>query len=49
MNTLKYDIIMSKPAFDIKEGVFYDKIEGFVIKIGKERKRWNHYPQHYYL
>jgi len=38
MNTLKYDIIMSKPAFDIKEGVFYDKIEGFVIKIGKKEK-----------
>jgi lipopolysaccharide export system permease protein len=37
-NTLKYDIIMSKPAFDIKEGVFYDKIEGYVIKIGKKEK-----------
>jgi lipopolysaccharide export system permease protein len=36
MNTLKYDIIVSKPAFAIKEGVFYDKIEGFVIKIGKK-------------
>ena len=38
MNTLKYDIIMSKPAFDIKEGVFYDKIDGFVIKVGKKEK-----------
>jgi len=38
MQTLKYDIIVSKPAFDIKEGVFYDKIEGFVIKIGKKEK-----------
>ncbi|MEJ7768975.1 MAG: LptF/LptG family permease, partial [Chitinophagaceae bacterium] len=38
MNTLKYDIIMSKPAFDIKEGVFYDKLEGFVIKVGKKEK-----------
>ncbi|HMH20735.1 MAG TPA: LptF/LptG family permease [Puia sp.] len=38
MNTLKYDIIMSKPAFDIKEGVFYDRIEGYVIKIGKKEK-----------
>lgn len=38
MNTLKYDIIISKPAFDIKEGVFYDKIEGYVIKIGKKDK-----------
>jgi lipopolysaccharide export system permease protein len=38
MNTLKYDIIVTKPAFDIKEGVFYDRIEGFVIKIGKKDK-----------
>jgi lipopolysaccharide export system permease protein len=37
-NTLKYDIIMSKPAFAIREGVFYDKIEGYVIKIGKKDK-----------
>jgi lipopolysaccharide export system permease protein len=38
MQTLKYDIIVSKPAFEIKEGVFFDKIEGFVIKIGKKEK-----------
>ncbi len=38
LNTLKYDIIVSKPAFDIKEGVFYDKIDGFVIKIGSKSK-----------
>ncbi len=38
MQTLKYDIIVTKPAFDIKEGVFYDKIEGYVIKIGKKEK-----------
>ena len=37
-NTLKYDIIVSKPAFDIKEGVFYDKIDGYIIKIGKKGK-----------
>jgi lipopolysaccharide export system permease protein len=36
LNTLKYDIIVTKPALDIKEGVFYDKIEGYVIKIGKK-------------
>jgi lipopolysaccharide export system permease protein len=35
---LKYDIIVSKPAFDIKEGVFYDKLEGYVIKLGKKEK-----------
>ena len=34
--TLLADIVWSKPAFDIKEGVFYDKIEGFSIKIGKK-------------
>jgi lipopolysaccharide export system permease protein len=38
MQTMKYDIIVSKPAFDIKEGVFYDKIDGYVIKIGKKDK-----------
>jgi len=38
LNSLKYDIIVTKPAFDIKEGIFYDKIEGFIIKIGKKEK-----------
>jgi lipopolysaccharide export system permease protein len=38
MQTLKYDIIVSKPAFDIREGVFYDKIDGYVIKIGRKDK-----------
>ena len=38
LNALKYDIIVTKPALDIKEGVFYDKIEGFVIKVGKKDK-----------
>lgn len=38
MNTIKYDIIVTKPAFDIQEGVFYDRIDGFVIKIGKKEK-----------
>jgi lipopolysaccharide export system permease protein len=41
LNTLKYDIIVSKPAFDIKEGIFYDKIEGYIIKIGKKSKDGN--------
>lgn len=36
LNALKYDIIVTKPALDIKEGEFYNKIEGFVIKIGKK-------------
>ena len=34
--TLLGDIVFAKPAFDIKEGVFYDKIDGFAIKIGKK-------------
>jgi len=34
--TLLADIVWSKPAFDIQEGVFYDKIEGFSIKVGKK-------------
>ncbi len=38
LNTLKYDIIVSKPAFDIKEGVFYNKIDGYIIKIGNKSK-----------
>jgi lipopolysaccharide export system permease protein len=38
MRTLQYDIIVAKPAFDIKEGVFYDRIDGYVIKIGKKEK-----------
>ncbi len=34
--TLLADIVYSKPAFDLKEGVFYNKISGFAIKIGKK-------------
>lgn len=36
--TLKFDIIVAKPAIDIKEGVFYDKLDGYVIKLGKKEK-----------
>ena len=35
---MRYDIVVAKPAFDIKEGVFYDKIDGYIIKIGKKEK-----------
>ena len=34
--TLLYDIVYAKPAFDLKEGVFYDKLNGFAIKIGEK-------------
>lgn len=36
--TLLSDIVYTKPSFDIKEGVFYDKLSGFAIKIGKKEK-----------
>jgi lipopolysaccharide export system permease protein len=36
--TLLSDIVYAKPAFDLKEGVFYDKIAGFAIKVGKKEK-----------
>lgn len=38
LNALKYDIIVKKPAFNLKEGVFFDKLEGYVIKVGKKEK-----------
>lgn len=34
--SLKYDVIVTKPAFDIKEGTFYNQIQNFSIKIGKK-------------
>jgi lipopolysaccharide export system permease protein len=36
--TLLTDIVYAKPSFDLKEGVFYDKIPGFSIKIGKKEE-----------
>lgn len=34
--TLLYDIVQANPSFDLEEGVFYDKIPGFSIKVGKK-------------
>jgi lipopolysaccharide export system permease protein len=34
--TLLADIVYAKPAFDLQEGVFYDRISGFAIKIGEK-------------
>jgi lipopolysaccharide export system permease protein len=34
--TLLGDIYITKPAFELREGVFYNKIEGFAIKVGKK-------------
>jgi lipopolysaccharide export system permease protein len=36
MNALLYDVRQSKPALLIKEGIFYNGIEGFSIKIGRK-------------
>jgi lipopolysaccharide export system permease protein len=36
LSNLKYEIIVAKPAIDLKEGVFFDKIDGYVIKLGKK-------------
>jgi lipopolysaccharide export system permease protein len=36
--TLLSDIVYAKPAFDLKEGVFYDRIPGFAIKVGKKEE-----------
>lgn len=34
LNAMKYAFTYTKPTFDIKEGIFYDKIPGYVIKVG---------------
>lgn len=34
--TLLSDIVYAQPAFDLREGEFYDKISGFAIKVGKK-------------
>jgi lipopolysaccharide export system permease protein len=36
--TLLYDIVRANPSFDLKEGVFYDRIPNFAIKIGKKEQ-----------
>ncbi|MBI2729420.1 MAG: LptF/LptG family permease [Sphingobacteriales bacterium] len=38
MKTLLTNIRFSKPAFDLKEGVFYDGIPGYTLKVGKKDK-----------
>lgn len=35
---IKNDIVHTQPAFDLKEGVFYDKLRGYSIKVGKKGK-----------
>jgi lipopolysaccharide export system permease protein len=36
LETLKHDIIIAQPALDIKEGVFYNKLNGYVVRVGKK-------------
>ncbi len=36
--SLLWDIRNKKPAFDLKEGIFYSGIEGYQIKVGKKDK-----------
>lgn len=40
--TLVQDIQLKKPAFDIKEGVFYSKLPGYTLKISKKDKTGSH-------
>jgi lipopolysaccharide export system permease protein len=37
MRSLHTDIVNKKPAFDLKEGVFYTTIPGYAIKVGKKK------------
>ncbi len=38
MKTLHYDLVNKKPAFDLKEGVFYTTIPDYAIKVSKKEK-----------
>ncbi len=38
MNALLYDVRQQKPALLIKEGIFYNGIDGYSIRIGKKEK-----------
>ena len=42
MRTLHTDIVNKKPAFDLKEGVFYTTIPGYAIKVGKKLQGRQH-------
>ncbi len=38
MKTLHYDLVNKKPAFDLKEGVFYTNIPQYSIKVARKEK-----------
>ena len=42
MKTLLWDVRQQKPALNIKEGIFFDGIEGYVIKVKKKEKDGQH-------
>ena len=35
--TLYRDIIVQKPSLDLKQGIFYQGIENYAIKVGKKK------------
>src|SRR5689334_1437971 len=37
MRSLHTDIVNKKPAFDLKEGVFYTTLPGYAIKVGEKK------------
>jgi lipopolysaccharide export system permease protein len=37
MKTLHYDMVNKKPAFDLKEGTFYNNLPGFSIKVSSKQ------------
>ena len=37
-SVIYYDIYRKSPAFDLKDGVFYNGFEGFSIKVAKKEK-----------
>ena len=39
--SLLYDIRQAKPTLSIKEGVFYNQLDGYSIKVGKKSKDGN--------
>jgi len=39
MGALLWDVRHQKPEVSVKEGVFYDAIDGFTIKVGKKSKK----------
>lgn len=41
LNKMKYELVNTKPAFDIKPGVMYDKIPNFVLRVSSKDNNTN--------